>query len=224
MTQSYNIVKISRPSVLCSFALGGVLLSASVQGAVIFSEGFESTGVADGDFTSDWSGPNGSAFTVSSLDGNLLNPTGTGNVWLDPVPPALGEIFAVLHKGGTATGNTGQTFTAGMDYTFTFTHFRRDDIDGDAVRASIGNTTVPLASVDFAAVTTTGTFETRTVSYTAAAADDGQAIVLRFFDFNGGGNTTNQTGIDNIELTAVPEPSAALLGALGLLALLRRRR
>lgn len=31
-------------------------------------------------------------------------------------------------------------------------------------------------------------------------------------------------GIDNIVITAIPEPSAALLGGLGLLALLRRRR
>jgi hypothetical protein len=37
-------------------------------------------------------------------------------------------------------------------------------------------------------------------------------------------NSANQVSIDNFSLTAVPEPSAALLGALGLLALLRRRR
>jgi hypothetical protein len=30
--------------------------------------------------------------------------------------------------------------------------------------------------------------------------------------------------IDNLSITAIPEPSAALLGGLGLLALLRRRR
>jgi hypothetical protein len=37
-------------------------------------------------------------------------------------------------------------------------------------------------------------------------------------------NSVNQVSIDNFSLTAVPEPGAALLGGLGLLALLRRRR
>lgn len=35
---------------------------------------------------------------------------------------------------------------------------------------------------------------------------------------------TGEMAIDNVSVTAVPEPSAALLGGLGLLALLRRRR
>jgi hypothetical protein len=37
-------------------------------------------------------------------------------------------------------------------------------------------------------------------------------------------NSTQQVSIDNFSLTAVPEPSAALLGGLGMLALLRRRK
>lgn len=39
-----------------------------------------------------------------------------------------------------------------------------------------------------------------------------------------GNNFASTTWIDDIRLTAVPEPSAALLGGLGLLALFRRRR
>jgi hypothetical protein len=41
------------------------------------------------------------------------------------------------------------------------------------------------------------------------------------FAFDGGSGTI---GIDNIVITAIPEPSTALLGAFGALALLRRRR
>jgi len=37
-------------------------------------------------------------------------------------------------------------------------------------------------------------------------------------------NTTDYVDIDNITLNFIPEPSSALLGGLGLLALLRRRR
>ena len=47
-------------------------------------------------------------------------------------------------------------------------------------------------------------------------------------DFLGLDESGNHTAIDNLSIngtfTAVPEPSAALLGGLGLLALLRRRR
>lgn len=43
---------------------------------------------------------------------------------------------------------------------------------------------------------------------------------LKFFVDNGAGTI----GIDNIVITAIPEPSTALLGAFGMLALLRRRR
>jgi hypothetical protein len=39
-----------------------------------------------------------------------------------------------------------------------------------------------------------------------------------------GSGSRDEFGLDNISVTAVPEPAAALLGSLGLLALLRRRR
>jgi hypothetical protein len=48
-------------------------------------------------------------------------------------------------------------------------------------------------------------------------------VAIRFDDFdNGTGNDAMR--IDNLLITAIPEPSSALLGGLGLLGLLRRRR
>ena len=44
------------------------------------------------------------------------------------------------------------------------------------------------------------------------------------FKFGAVGNGTYSFGIDNISVSAVPEPAAALLGSLGVLGLLRRRR
>ena len=38
------------------------------------------------------------------------------------------------------------------------------------------------------------------------------------------GNDVNDASVINFQLTSVPEPSAALIGGLGMLALLRRRR
>lgn len=48
-----------------------------------------------------------------------------------------------------------------------------------------------------------------------------------FVQFNAGssgGGAFEQARLDNVLVTSIPEPSAALLGGLGLLALLRRRR
>ena len=50
-----------------------------------------------------------------------------------------------------------------------------------------------------------------------------QNLWVRFVDLNDSGNDQFQA-IDNLTFSAVPEPSSALLGGLGLLALLRRRR
>jgi hypothetical protein len=74
--------------------------------------------------------------------------------------------------------------------------------------------------------------QTRHVTYTLDTTAPGWTNTqnigyVGWFTSNPGGvnlNGANQVSIDNFSLTAIPEPSAALLGGLGLLALLRRRR
>ncbi len=51
----------------------------------------------------------------------------------------------------------------------------------------------------------------------------GTSLWIRFVDLNDTGND-HLLAIDNVNFSAVPEPSAALIGAIGLLGLLRRRR
>jgi hypothetical protein len=59
------------------------------------------------------------------------------------------------------------------------------------------------------------------VSYTTVAADIGKTVGVRFgFQSDGWA----QTFADQTLLTVIPEPSAALISGLGMLALLRRRR
>ena len=76
----------------------------------------------------------------------------------------------------------------------------------------------------FDMVSETGTFPSITLAdqYSGSLLD---ADLDGIWDLNSGDNTwqfTESTGV--LGLTVVPEPSTALLGGLGVLALLRRRR
>ena len=215
-----SMISVTGIMVVAVMVVAMALSPVTSQAAVIFSEDFEDTGVADGDFVGGW--PNTVFSGAAGV--NLLNDDGTKG-WLSPSPhPETGEIFATIYQDGTVTGNTGQKFTDGLDYTLTFTNFRRDGLSGGTpIRASIGNSAGALQSVDFAAVNATQTFETRTVSYTATSAVDGQDIYLMFADINSEPSNQYQAGIDNIVL--IPEPaSLGLFGIVcGALWFVRRR-
>lgn len=53
---------------------------------------------------------------------------------------------------------------------------------------------------------------------------DGQDFKISYFGNHTGGGAGSFTGGNDVVLMAVPEPASALLGSLGLIALLRRRR
>ena len=169
---------------------------------IIFSEDFESANISDGQFDSGFWGQ----FTDRSGGLNQLNPAATGDTaaWLNPVPPALGDVFATIHSLGSAAITLGDTYVAGTTYTLQFTHFRRDDIPGDDITARIlTGTGTELAAMTFSAVASTDTYETRTISYTVAAGSPeiGETIRIQFLDPTNNSNPP-QAGIDNISLTA----------------------
>ncbi len=72
---------------------------------------------------------------------------------------------------------------------------------------------------------TNDAFTDFSVQYTATGLETqiGQDLRITIWSQNYGTGGTH-VAFDNVRLTAIPEPSAALLGGLGLLALLRRRR
>lgn len=63
----------------------------------------------------------------------------------------------------------------------------------------------------------------RSYTFTGLNIAAGDSFYLRWQDVNDSGNDAG-LAIDDLVISAVPEPSAALLGALGLLGILRRRR
>lgn len=70
-------------------------------------------------------------------------------------------------------------------------------------------TALPTANVDMSGLATTA---------------DGGDVEVRLYSYSGGNTASHVLVFNQIEFNAIPEPSTTLLGGLGLLALLRRRR
>lgn len=98
------------------------------------------------------------------------------------------------------------------------------------VAAATGFTAVTaLDIVGPAAVSSNGAIDgnlnraARSFTFTGLNIAAGDSLYLRWQDINDGGNDAG-LAIDDLVISAVPEPASALLGAIGLLGILRRRR
>ncbi len=177
----------------------------------------------------------------------------TGDLLAADGPSQVSGLFGAPHSGstfyagiyGTTNPHTLQEglqqtvsgFTVGQDYSFSFFqanvgHINRQDNEGSwrvyADGVLVG-TTIPTASPlawDDANKATALLWEERTVTFTATS----ESMTLSFLPYDIDGNVVGQTegvymGIDSFsEITPVPEPAAAMLGVIGVLGLVRRRR
>lgn len=142
----------------------------------------------------------------------------------DDVLYLAGAVFSVAGTGDGSTGlarplsatNIALTGNVGVGDNFAIVWFDLDNLDlgGSTTIVATANTTVPTLAegLKYGVLTSSGA-----ISHTIPT--DGQTRDL----------TANFTGADvqrtaTFALAAVPEPSAALLGMLGALGLLRRRR
>jgi hypothetical protein len=167
-----------------------------------------------------------SAVAANPPNGEFTSPAGT----------ATGSRYLRLVADGGNVGVLAQslgTMTAGETYTISADIFGGPGIVANyTATISLQNTVSLLPTITYVTQTVSGiangafvanAFDS--VSYTATLADNGQPLVLLLrgpADVGSGKSTRG--GLDNIQLTVIPEPSAALLGGLGMLALLRRRR
>jgi len=204
---------------------GFALVAGSANAATIFSEDFENSDTADGTplFVGQWP----STDFTGAANGNELNTANYfGTAPTVPAAAGLGGAFGIVNRGQTfRTTLTGESFANNTVYTLTFDHFKRNDVDGDAVEARIMTASgLILAETEFAAVTTDGLVVSRQVQWTTdGGVELGQDIRIEFQDPNAGGSSP-QAALDNIVLTAVPEPGSLALMGLGGLCILRRRR
>lgn len=183
-------------------------------------------------------------FTVSALTiGNTLGTVA------DPVNSTSASSG---YTGATGTGNIGNAFRAGsltvgasgsgyIEFTVTPTvgqTINLTDMDFGARSTTTGPQAYALrSSVDnygsdifSSSVTNNSTWSLKNNTFTAfSSITPGAAVTFRLYGYAGtgspGSNTINGRIDDiSVQINAVPEPRAALLGGLGILALLRRRR
>jgi hypothetical protein len=190
------------------------------KAAVIFTESFgtvsATTTVADHQ-------------TANGFDNDSLTFSGTADVRATSVSTgytgASGSANIFLATSGTASFSISGISTAGYQagtVGLSFGAFK-------STNASNMTTLVLEFSTDGTAwtgigipaqPTGSGTANWRLLSFTSTAIPISSSLALRW--------TSTDTGtsfrIDDVQLTAIPEPTATALGALGLLGLLRRRR
>jgi hypothetical protein len=227
-----------------SLAFGLVLLSGSSYGAVTIATQFGQAFLVDGttlvpDGTL-WAAivdtNNNSALPGMSVNSSLAQTAATGQAGIDSINGlfagkslALGSLFggdAVIAMGGFASGGVGVAGATAPTLSLSL---------GGANGTATGRI---YGFYYFPGVTFTSEGETYNVGGSigginttladANTATDGMIIPTDTFVVTQGASTANLGGIiPTSSFTAValvPEPSAALLGAIGALGLLRRRR
>jgi len=166
---------------------------------------------------------------------------GSGSIGSSGSSGSSGEALVAIQSGGslapgnspgmlTVNGNLTMSLGSTYDYEVVSGSTQADSVDIDGV-LSLESTTFSLTNLGpyvanekftlFAYESLIGTFDGLADDTTFTAG--GGEWLINYNDTTGGLNSA-AVGISYITLTAVPEPSALLIGALGLVGLLHRRR
>ena len=145
---------------------------------------------------------------ITGKDGDwstFLRSTDGGAYQVTTFTITPGDQFSLSWLAGSTSGE-------GLNTLQQVTLFRTTD--GGATRTVLATNTESFG-------TAANVFNTFTLDYLATNADAGAQIGIEFDSLN---STDAWVGYDNFNLAVIPEPSALLLGGLGLVGLLRRRR
>ncbi len=235
-------MKISRAvAAIAAFSLGAI----SANAAIIASTNFDGRTLTASDTTATnliWitngvTNPgnmvslNSNAAGLALFNGNSL----TQNMFAPALNTANENTFwttnvSLIVSSGSTVTLTNVTFNA---WSLGGGQVQNPDRKLDFTVSLINPSATTIATVDITdLISGTGAgspLATATFSSAMALSDPGTyTLRIKGGDFLGLDESGNHTAIDNLSIngtfTAVPEPSAALLGGLGLLALLRRRR
>ncbi|MDP4623602.1 MAG: PEP-CTERM sorting domain-containing protein [Akkermansiaceae bacterium] len=166
-----------------------------------------------------------SGWTFTGATSGQVNILANGN----PAPSAntgktAGDQYVVFNEGGSATGGTLFQTITGLDinqlYRVSFDVIALFSITNNViVGGDFSSSSVSLGSGSGQATAVGNGGTTATFTFTATETSG----VLTFTD-NSSATALIDTGLDNITITAIPEPSSAALLGLASLALLARRR
>lgn len=202
-------------------ALVAISLASSAGAAIVVAGGngnFESTIVTDMNYYGDGNGIYDGGLT--SVEGWTFSG-GSNNTFrwlfnnLSPYGPVVGTYALNLTQANALFANVATTtvsgLTVGQNYTLSFDTAVRSGVSSASITVKVDGTTLDTINQSVGT-----TYVTKSYSFTAA----GPTATLAF-EY---GNTVDTDGfmLDNVNV--VPEPRAVLLGGLGMLALLRRRR
>lgn len=199
---------------LKSLSAALVLTSAASQAAIVLNPSFEADDIAN------------NGFGGIALNWTITGTAGTQDFALQNPQATAGEQHAYANGGSMLTQLTSETIIGGQTYTLTVDVGQIDVFTGSIGTLRLYGSTLGAGTAIAELIgiaPTSGTYLlNQTFSYTAPAGGGsfaGQTIGIALM-----GQSGQQVLFDNVRFNAIPEPSTALLGGLGALALLRRRR
>jgi hypothetical protein len=207
--------------ILAAAAFGVVAMGAQASTNLLTDGDFESTGQSFAASSYCYAGNvpapqcNAPSYAINGWSGNnAVYLQSNSGPWGDPSSQAhagidLGGVVAGIQSGGSLV--SAFTFTAGDAYTLSWSDAGRNNWGGDQTY------TVSAGDTSIGSFTTLGNgWSTHSFTFVATGAD---ALV-----FQGLATNDSTSFIDNVSVTAVPEPAALLMMAVGTLGLLAWRR
>lgn len=230
---------IPHPFIPAAFLLTAYPAAAAT---LLLNPGFEaialapatSVTVTDADFEGGESSPQVTPWASGGNSVYLASAGANSGVW--GTSTRFNSQFVVLSNfnDGATFSNLAQSFTLGAAGTFNFSFdwesaaFTEENLNGySAGGFGLLSMRIHLPGGGVAAYTEvlTGNTQQGTLSASAVALPAGPVAIEILFDFESGGGAYNHVFLDNVQVTAVPEPSTSLLAsALAGLAFRRRRR
>jgi hypothetical protein len=163
------------------------------------------------------------AYTGAAGGGTPSGADGINNAFLNQ--DDSGMFAGIFQNVGSLQANTQYTMTIAIGQRLDRTN---GSIEFGLYNAATGATDIwatgTALATDTEVSTVAGSFQDFTVTFTTGGTVSNDLYVAARYTETGA--NLIQASLDNVRLdaTVVPEPSAALLGGLGLLAMLRRRR